>query len=92
MLERKLNNMLKQNKYNDKNTIQVPFRLNRRTDTDIIGFFETLKKDNISVAGYLKKIIRQDLENNKNAAEKELEKTEADDSEFYNFIKDIKEI
>ena len=84
--------MKKQNKYNKKYTIQIPFRLNRRTDADIIVFFEVLKKYNIPVAGYIKRIIRQDIENNKNAAEKELEKTEADDSEFYNFIKDIKEI
>lgn len=84
--------MNKQNKYNARNTNQIPFRLNRRTDADIIGFFEVLKKYNIPIAGYIKRIIRQDIENNKNAAEKELEKTEADDSEFYNFIKDIKEI
>lgn len=87
--------MLKQNKYNAKNTIQIPFRLNRRTDADIIGFFEVLKKYNISIAGYIKRIIRrdiEDIENNKNAAEKELEKIEAYDSELYNFIKDIKEI
>ena len=84
--------MNKQNKYNQKNTIQIPFRLNRRTDTDIIGFFEVLKKYNIPVAGYIKRIIRQDIENEKNAAEKELETAESDDSEFYNFIRDIKEI
>ena len=84
--------MLKQNKYNAKNTIQIPFRLNRRTDADIIGYFEVLKKYNIPVAGYIKRIIRQDIENEKNAAEKELETAESDDSEFYNFIRDIKEI
>lgn len=83
--------MNKQNKYNQKNTIQIPFRLNRRTDTDIIGFFEVLKIYNIPVAGYIKRIIRQDIENEKAAAEKELETAKSDDSEFYNFIKDIKE-
>lgn len=83
--------MNKQNKYNAKNTIQIPFRLNRRTDADIISFFEVLKKYNIPVSGYIKRIIRQDIKNEKAAAEKELETAESDDSEFYNFIKDIKE-
>ena len=83
--------MLKQNKYNQKNTIQIPFRLNRRTDSDIIGFFEVLKKYNIPIAGHIKRIIRQDIEQEKADAEKELETAEADDSEFYNFCKDIKE-
>lgn len=83
--------MLKQNKYNQKNTIQIPFRLNRRTDADIIRFFEVLKKYNIPVAGHIKRIIRQDIENEKADAEKELKITKDDGSEFYNFIKDIKE-
>ncbi len=85
--------MLKQNKYNAKNTIQIPFRLNRRTDADIIIFFEVLKKYNIPIAGHIKRVLRQDLKQMQMEAERELALAgKDDDSEFIRFISDIREI
>lgn len=86
--------MNKQNKYNKKNTIQVPFRLNRRTDTDIIEFFEILKKYDISIAGYLKKMIRENIRRFKYQAKMEIEMYRPGDIEknYFKFLMEIKEI
>ena len=53
--------MKRQNKYNKKNTMQICLRLNKKTDADIIEYIELLKKNNISVNGTIKKIIRNML-------------------------------
>lgn len=50
--------MKRQNKYNKKNTMQICLRLNKKTDADIIEYIELLKKNNISVNGTIRKIIR----------------------------------
>lgn len=86
--------MLKQNKYNQKNTIQIPFRLNRRTDADIIIFFEILKKYDISIAGYLKKMIRENIRSFKFQAKKEIEMNLPSNMEkkYFKFLMEIKEI
>lgn len=86
--------MLKQNKYNAKNTIQIPFRLNRRTDADIIEFFEILKKYDISIAGYLKEMIRKDIRLFKIQAKTEIEMYRPSNIEknYFKFLMEIKEI
>lgn len=53
--------MKRQNKYNKKNTMQICLRLNKKTDADIIEYIELLKKNNISVNGTIRKIIRNML-------------------------------
>lgn len=53
--------MKRQNKYNKKNTMQICLRLNKKTDADIIEYIELLKKNNISVNGTIRKIIRNTL-------------------------------
>ena len=53
--------MKRQNKYNKKNTVQICLRLNKKTDADIIEYIELLKKNNISVNGTIRKIIRNML-------------------------------
>lgn len=50
--------MKRQNKYNKKSTVQICLRLNKKTDADIIEYIELLKKNNISVNGTIRKIIR----------------------------------
>lgn len=47
-------------KYNKAHTIQCPFRLNVNTDADIIERFQNVP----SVAGYIKQLIRADIEKN----------------------------
>ena len=44
-------------KYNKANTVQVPIRLNVKTDADIIAHLETVQ----SKQGYIKSLIRKDL-------------------------------
>ena len=53
--------MKRQNKYNKKSTVQICLRLNKKTDADIIEYIELLKKNNISVNGTIRKIIRNML-------------------------------
>lgn len=53
--------MKRQNKYNKKSTVQICLRLNKKTDADIIEYIELLKKNNISVNGTVRKIIRNML-------------------------------
>ena len=86
--------MNKQNKYNKVNTKQIPFRLNRRTDADIIIFFEILKKYDISILGYLKKMIRDNIRCFKFQAKKEIEMNLPGDMEknYFKFLMEIKEI
>ena len=45
-------------RYNAANTKQYPFRINLNTDQDILEKLETVP----SVAGYIKQLIRQDIE------------------------------
>lgn len=45
-------------KYNKANTTQVVIRLNNRTDTDVIRHL----KQQESQAGYIKKLIREDMQ------------------------------
>lgn len=86
--------MNKQNKYNKKNTVQIPFRLNRRTDTDIIEFFDVLKKYDISIAGYLKKMIRENIRRFKYQAKMEIKMYRPGNNEknYFKFLMEIKEI
>ena len=44
-------------RYQAKSIKQIPLRLNRSTDSDIIGWLD--KQD--SVNGYLKELIREDM-------------------------------
>lgn len=53
--------MKRQNKYNKKSTVQICLRLNKKTDADIIEYIELLKKNNISINGTIRKIIRNML-------------------------------
>lgn len=53
--------MKRQNKYNKKNTMQICLRLNKKTDADIIEYIELLKKNDISINGTIRKIIRNML-------------------------------
>lgn len=53
--------MKRQNKYNKKSTVQICLRLNKKTDADIIEYIELLKKNNISVNGMIKGVIRNCL-------------------------------
>jgi hypothetical protein len=47
------------NRYNRKATRQFCFRLNKRTDAEIISKLE----NESSMQGYVKKLIREDLKN-----------------------------
>lgn len=44
-------------KYNKKATVQVPIRLNKNTDADILAKLETVT----SKQGYIKSLIRRDM-------------------------------
>ena len=44
-------------KYNKKNSVLVPIRLNKQTDKDIIYHLETVN----SKGGYIKDLIRKDM-------------------------------
>ena len=46
-------------KYNQKNTVQIPIRLNKGTDADILHHLETVE----SKQGYIKELIRRDMKN-----------------------------
>ena len=45
------------NAYNKRSTVQVPLRLNTKTDADILAKLETVE----SKAGYIKELIRKDI-------------------------------
>ena len=46
------------NSYNKVNTVQVPIRLNKNTDQDILKKLESVE----SKQGYIKRLIREDME------------------------------
>lgn len=50
----------RQNRYNAQNTKQIPLRLNRNTDADILAKLENVG----NVRGYIKRLIREDIERN----------------------------
>lgn len=56
-MDRKHNHAQAAHKYNAKNTVQVPIRLNKNTDADIIARLETVA----SKQGYIKELIRRDM-------------------------------
>lgn len=56
-MKRKSNHAQAAHKYNAKNTVQVPIRLNKNTDADIIARLETVA----SKQGYIKELIRRDM-------------------------------
>lgn len=60
-MERKHNHAAAANKYNQKNTVQVPIRLNKNTDADIIAALESAE----SKQGYIKALIRADIKKRK---------------------------
>lgn len=48
-------------KYNAKNTVQVPIRLNKKTDADILARLDEVP----SKMGYVKALIRKDIASEK---------------------------
>lgn len=50
-------------KYNKASTKNIQFRLNTKTDADIISFLDTLPNK----MGYFKALVRADMEARKNA-------------------------
>lgn len=48
----------RQSRYNDRMTRQYPIRLNTKTDADVIARLESLDE---SKAGYIKRLIREDI-------------------------------
>lgn len=79
--------MKRQNKYNKKNTMQICLRLNKKTDADIIEYIELLKKNNISVNGTIRKIIRNMIK-----ATASLPRPLNLDSKTYKFIEECRKI
>lgn len=49
--------MNKQDKYNRTHTVQIPIRLNLKTDADIIAHLAKME----SKQGYIKELIRKDM-------------------------------
>ena len=56
-MDRKHKHAQAAHKYNAKNTVQVPIRLNVKTDADILAKLETVA----SKQGYIKELIRRDM-------------------------------
>lgn len=56
-MKRQNNHAAAAHKYNQKNTVQVPIRLNIHTDADILAKLETVA----SKQGYIKELIRRDM-------------------------------
>ena len=50
-------------KYDAKNTKQYHLKLNLKTDADVISFLAGIE----NVQGYIKELIRQDMENKSNS-------------------------
>lgn len=63
MAERKIKNNLEYiSRYNSENTINVAFRLNVKTDADLISYLDALDEPK---ATYIKRLIRADMESRK---------------------------
>lgn len=58
-MKRQHNHAAAAHKYNQKNTVQVPIRLNKNTDADILAHLESVQ----SKQGYIKELIRRDMKN-----------------------------
>lgn len=56
-MKRKSSHAQAASKYNKKATVQVPIRLNKNTDADILAKLETVE----SKQGYIKELIRRDM-------------------------------
>lgn len=50
-----------QSRYDAANTTQVKFKLNRKTDADILSRLEEKSKEPGGKQGYIKKLIRDDM-------------------------------
>lgn len=73
-----------QKKYDAENTIQIKLKLNMKTDADIVA-----KLDNVwNKQGYIKELIRKDLEDDKTYIEYRLLKFENEADETY--LRDLK--
>lgn len=57
MKSRKHDHAAAAHKYNKTHTVQVPIRLNKNTDADIIAHLESVQ----SKQGYIKELIRRDM-------------------------------
>lgn len=51
-----------QNKYDAANTIQIKMKLNRGTDADIIEMLDMMSTEQGGKQGYIKHLIRKDIE------------------------------
>lgn len=51
----------RQDRYDAANTRQIKFKFNRKTDADILAQLDAVPNKQ----GYIKKLIREDLKNNK---------------------------
>lgn len=58
-MKRQNNHAAAAHKYNKANTVQVPIRLNKNTDADILEHLESVQ----SKQGYIKELIRRDMKN-----------------------------
>lgn len=47
-------------RYDDKNTVQVHFKLNKKTDADILNKLDSVPNKQ----GYIKELIREDIKKN----------------------------
>lgn len=58
-MKRQNNHAAAAHKYNKANTVQVPIRLNKNTDADILEHLDSVQ----SKQGYIKELIRRDMKN-----------------------------
>ena len=56
---------LKQMEYDNQNTMQVKLKLNKIYDTDIIEALEKISRQDGGKQGYIKRLIREDIERQK---------------------------
>lgn len=56
---------LKQMEYDNQNTMQVKLKLNKIYDTDIIEALEKISRQDGGKQGYIKRLIREDIERSK---------------------------
>jgi hypothetical protein len=52
-------------KYDKENTIQFKMKLNKKTDLDVIEALESASLQDGGKQGYIKRLIREDIERNK---------------------------
>ena len=56
-MKKQSNHAAAAHKYNKANTVQVPIRLNKGTDADILAHLESVQNKQ----GYIKELIRRDM-------------------------------